>query len=356
MKIETLDEWNSVLTGCGCCPMPVCPVPERECESITVPNCGHALPSHPNAPADCTKYSTKTTTYELSGSTDLENVTETRLANQTSTTVIDLVRDEAGDPKCRTRYGQASSSTTTTETTEPDSLIVIFDSGDSPLGTWIPDGNTLLITANISWNYSYTYPPDPPDVTSGTGIGPVAWNDAHPDAAWAFTSPATFTRTYVNDYGPAGSDTITETVVYSGAPPDPFEVFVFPDDINGEICGASRNCDTVTKTRFRWVVPESWAGSYFKISWNILTEPDGWDDEEAETPPERTLSEDQTWVWSGPGNPEDEDSWKSGWYDIPPPDVPGQRRVVNLRFECYKSTGFGVKPQVTGEAVELPDP
>ena len=34
MKIETKEDWNMVLEGCGCCPMPLCPVPTMECESV----------------------------------------------------------------------------------------------------------------------------------------------------------------------------------------------------------------------------------------------------------------------------------------------------------------------------------
>lgn len=40
---------------------------------------------------------------------------------------------------------------------------------------------------------------------------------------------------------------------------------------------------------------------------------------------------------------------------VDPPDISGQRRVVNLRFECYRSP-YGNKPQVYGEAVELDPP
>jgi hypothetical protein len=60
-----------------------------------------------------------------------------------------------------------------------------------------------------------------------------------------------------------------------------------------------------------------------------------------------------TWEWPGPGNPADEESWKSGWYEIDPPESVGTRRIVNIRYECYRSTRIGVKPQITGEAVEF---
>ena len=43
--IETLEDWNSQLAECGCCPMPTCPLPTKECESIevTVAACGSSI-------------------------------------------------------------------------------------------------------------------------------------------------------------------------------------------------------------------------------------------------------------------------------------------------------------------------
>ena len=100
------------------------------------------------------------------------------------------------------------------------------------------------------------------------------------------------------------------------------------------------------QSRFKWVIPDTWEGSYFKITWDIVNFPEDGDPS--------AVSTDNTWEWEGPGDPENEDSWKSGSYDIPVPSVEGESRVVNVRFECYKSTKFGVKPQVTGEAYEYP--
>jgi hypothetical protein len=66
------------------------------------------------------------------------------------------------------------------------------------------------------------------------------------------------------------------------------------------------------------------------------------------------ISANQTWDdWEGPGDPEDADSWKSGWYEIDPPEEPGEVRVVNIRFECYQGP-YGNKPQITGEAYDIP--
>lgn len=107
--------------------------------------------------------------------------------------------------------------------------------------------------------------------------------------------------------------------------------------------------------RFRWVIPDTFQGTWFKITWDVIEEPLGWD----EDPPTATRSyhaENQTWEWTGPGDPEDPESWKSPWIEIPVPAVSGSRRVVNIRFECYRSARYGHLPQITGDAVTLPDP
>jgi hypothetical protein len=105
-------------------------------------------------------------------------------------------------------------------------------------------------------------------------------------------------------------------------------------------------------SRYKWSVPNTFEGVFFRITWDVLEEPDGWDDP-SPTVFRSFFEEDLTWEWTGPGDPENPDSWLSDWYEIPPPDVPGSRRVVNIRFECWTSTKIGSKPQVTGEAVEL---
>jgi hypothetical protein len=103
-------------------------------------------------------------------------------------------------------------------------------------------------------------------------------------------------------------------------------------------------------TRLRLKIPDGHLGTYFKITWDILNEPTGFD----ASPPTATrsyFSEDQTYEWTGSaGGGVDR---YSDWYEIPTPDFNGQRRVVNVRYECYRLTNYGNKPQVTGEQVDL---
>ena len=100
--------------------------------------------------------------------------------------------------------------------------------------------------------------------------------------------------------------------------------------------------------RFRWIVPDTFKGSYFKITWDILNTP-------TDIAATKSYIEDLTWEWIGPGDPLDPDSWKSPWFEITPPGEPGTRTIVNIRYECYRSTKFGGKPQITGTAEDLTD-
>ena len=131
----------------------------------------------------------------------------------------------------------------------------------------------------------------------------------------------------------------------------------------------------IRDVRYRWKIPHTWTGSYFKITWDVLTEPDGWDatiDDPDYVPPDplpdppppipqvpkpgrpsRSYVRDLTVEWIGPGTgDEDDPSWFTPWNDLNPPPEPGTRRIVNIRFECYHSP-YGTKPQLTGEGVDL---
>jgi hypothetical protein len=120
------------------------------------------------------------------------------------------------------------------------------------------------------------------------------------------------------------------------------------------------------KARVRFQIPSTWldqntgltvpfTGTYFKITYDILTTPEGWFEGWAGA--DRSFLADQTIVWTGPGTgAPDDPSWFTDWITIDPPSVPGTRRIVNVRFVCRENWFVGVVPQTTGEAVELPPP
>ena len=260
MKIETLDDWN--LADC-CCPMPACPTPDKECESIDGRGeVGYVIYNTSTK----TYYGTKRTDYADGGFTQQKSTSNhwTWLGDQWIEPPVTESTD--GEPKTGTK-----------ETTYTD--IVDVEASRAASYAAMADGlDWENMTKGASCQSSRSEP------------SPYGW----------------FQAIHLN----------------------------------------------ATFVRFRWVIPDTFAGKHFKITWDVVEEPDGWDDADP-TVSRSFFARDQTWEWTGPGNSSDPDSWKSDWYEIPAPSVPGSRRVVNLRYECYRSTKFGTKPQVDGDAVEI---
>lgn len=107
-------------------------------------------------------------------------------------------------------------------------------------------------------------------------------------------------------------------------------------------------------SRFRWVIPSEHPGSYFKITWDVLFFPNEYDPEDPESPQPEIVAANQTWEWTGPGDPEEPETWKSPWIDLVPTAESGVVKVVNVRYECYTSSKFGNRPQTLGEFYDLP--
>jgi hypothetical protein len=107
--------------------------------------------------------------------------------------------------------------------------------------------------------------------------------------------------------------------------------------------------DFITKVRIRFRIPTSHAGSRFWITYDVADFPQDGDPS--------IVSEDNVIEWTGPGTGASSDpSWLTPWVEIDPPENPGQRRIVNIRYTCYSGTKYGVKPQVMGEAFTPPEP
>jgi hypothetical protein len=111
----------------------------------------------------------------------------------------------------------------------------------------------------------------------------------------------------------------------------------------------SRRLLEATVCRWRWEIAREHEGSWFRIVWDEVFFPE----DEAAEPVVR--EQDRSWEWTGPGDPEDDGSWRSEWYELAAPEAAGEVRVVNVRFECYRAERFGNKPQVTGEGYEIPE-
>lgn len=113
----------------------------------------------------------------------------------------------------------------------------------------------------------------------------------------------------------------------------PFLYWLYPGSASNAIL-------TAYFVRFRFFVPESHTGTYYRVDWDYLDTPGDADP--------FLSSEGHTWTWTGPGDTEDPDSWASPWQVIPMP-AKGTRRVVNLRVWSYSGGTFGVRPSFVGE-------
>jgi len=105
------------------------------------------------------------------------------------------------------------------------------------------------------------------------------------------------------------------------------------------------------KTRFRFRVPNTHAGTWFLATWDLVFFP-----ADGSTP--EVVAADQTDEWTGPGTGDQDDpSWEfpGGWHEIPLPTEEGETRVVNLRYACYRGP-YGYRPQTTGEGYDIPPP
>ena len=334
MAIEILDDWNAILGQC-CCEMPACPVPTLECESmlLELDICGivgadHFGQSKP-AGAGSTYYLTKT-----------------------YTRVVDHAGDAIGPPPQHFERTQET---------------VYFYDDEYPVGT--------AFSGSCDSDYS--------DVSSGSsfcpfaGSGSISYSVTGTAAAGYSIQRSETIGVVPGDATHSYSD--VETHTYSNPITDQLAYLVGNAEARYAYLGFTANgsdCSSlmlVTATdadgdataldwqrhRYRWVIPDTWLdqntgetvpfpGTYFKITWDVATYP---------TDPAAEISyiQDLTWEWAGPGDPEDPESWKSGWYELDTPGEPGERKVVNVRFECYRSPQFGNKPQITGDAEDISD-
>lgn len=271
--IETLDDWNSRLLDCGCCPMPECLTPTKECQSVF---------GEYNSEIDAEITGGLYLTYEIE--VEYENCTDTLSASYDY-----LIQGGIGayeiDPPTLTITG---------ESCDPDTRGAYIGSTYTGLTAYTP---AMFLTDALTYQNAHASFTDPDNIT-------------------VYNTPCFSSVTGNNEFGQA---------IYSL-----------------DIC----------TNRFRWKVPDAHTGTYFKITWDVLNEPTGWDS----TPPTATrtyFAEDQTFVWNGTaGGGTDR---YSEWYRITVPNFVGTRRIVNVRYECYGTTNYGNKPQVTGEAVTLPD-
>lgn len=310
--IETLDDWNARLSGCGCCQMPVCPTPVVLCEAkygrvdredtwdgITYDASGDLYDGDP------IEYQAFHPAWTDVGS--LEEV-PTIYRKRTHTYEDEFQGVEIGDPIME-NYVECTSATVKTFVTH------IYDGAghvlitrnthtlSEPLTKAELEALTLLKMEADAW-------------TNTSGSGPYVCR-ANKAITWA---------TFPEDW-------------------EACEFFLRSVDTFGAISG-------LRKIRFRFRIPHTHTGSKFYITYDIAEFP-----ENAEVDPS-FVSQDNVIEWTGLGTGGQNDpSWLAGdWIEIDPPEVSGERRIVNIRYTCYAGTRFGSKPQVMGEAFEIPPP
>jgi len=111
--------------------------------------------------------------------------------------------------------------------------------------------------------------------------------------------------------------------------------------------------------RYRWRIPVGHEGTFFRIDWDEVFYPLGWDAmiEDPENPEEEIRDPEaplpvltpKSVEWTGPGDPEDAEdaTWFTEWSAVVrvPEGEEGTVEVRNVRYSCYRSRA-GSKPQV----------
>ncbi len=430
--IETLADWNAELSKCFCCLMPSCPLPTLQGQNISRSLC--AMTAHPSEyhigtpvpifgstevpliEANVLYQSMKVTdiTYE----TPRPDYTASDNYEVTLTKYPETVEDNTvGVPPYLCSKTRVNGNWSTDFTIKNDDDIIVEHG--SGVGTWVnatstPFGGGVGYGTDTNETFDDSgVPLGDPTTTPITRVYGPAWFNVLDPTTTTTTIESTglkhlvttvitgeYTRTltvlFLDEH-------TTETAAASISLPTPSDsdwntgsaissfVINRVDRENGDdrITSASK-----TVSRYRWQIPSNiitgpdgpdtgtdpdivdyWKGTYFKVTWNILTQPVGWDDtidDPAVTPPDplpsgwthpqipdpdrplRSLSGDLTWSSFSGGDPNDPESWFSEWYDLEAPSVEAIKKVVNIRYECYRSP-YGNKPETTGEAVELPD-
>jgi hypothetical protein len=358
MKIETLDDWNEVNANCGCCPMPfVQPSLYPASIEVTVVLCGVGG-SVPNSNWDPyeTPCSVSQTRYKKVTYTDYES------------------RSDQGSifTKSVKTYSLTDDNYCTWDIEEVDG----FTEGEVDPGNAGITFDPTSYTAGGGRNSFFAKEED-----SGTGPD---YENGQPVATWSSYSKVEYTDSAADSFASLVSDAdgfIDEALA------DPFfecqylsrssSAVAITQIIDRTSCEEISPSEALTLKRrlvsYQWKIPHEVTtqpntGVYFKITWDIATEPDQsyveqyWngtayvDRTVAISAAPATLMEDLTWEWSGPGTGAvDDPSWLSGDYFLLPPDEPGIRKIVNVRYESYRSTRIGMKPQLLGEAYELPE-
>lgn len=307
MKIETIGDFNALAEGCGCCPLDI-----DETPPVLV---GQSIDESQSA---C--YYTEIT----------ENGGTGRYRRVDRTITETIYNDEQGV--------EGSGGSVSYFDERWDGSACTFDYDTTFIGSTSPD---LSNTRQVS---SLTENGVPPNNYTRTQTN-LFYKNPNTGSEYLYYEQIT-----VNAFSEAYQDMASGLL----AELEPrIDALTFPDDITGSSKSSlnwlrsvtvSDDLLTLRKARYRWEIDPSFTGVYLKVTWDVLDEPTGWNDPSSGVS-RSFYQQDLTWEWED-GNDEESD-----WYDIPFPDIEGNRRIVNVRFLTYRSTQFGAIPIATGESI-----
>jgi hypothetical protein len=411
--IETLDDWNDKLEQCGCCFMPECPAPIVVCEYKSAITWGdevndeieygenetsvfrfpYASPggvSGDDLPFIYRKFHSDPEVYTYNGfqkyyyfhsylainpDTDVEGLWTTETAREIFWTGDDEAtgtecfsnKEEStgeGESDCGPCVAQMSWVIREWQTGGFESWLLFPEySGvvedPTEVVSWDCATTVRTRTGTFHWNGEYSAE-TVPSATLLPGVGP--WGaPVSPDPAleihgFDFTVEVEQIETLSEPISKAGflaftaekmeAESWTPTSLLSPCVAKHVSDWpVIPDEWpECEFADAEASANAyLKKLRFRFRIPDTHTGSKYYITYDIAEFPD-------DGAPS-LVSEDNVVEWTGPGTGASSDpSWLTDWVVIEPPEVSGERRIVNIRYTCYSGAKYGAKPQLVGEA------
>jgi hypothetical protein len=328
--------------------MPACPEPIEECESIAISfSCTFAIPSnYPDATEadECRRFLKKVQRLVFDQSQS-EPGYSFSLLEDTKNTETAIYED--GDCHICEDLTFSSEQVTFQDSPPRDETLTV---NWSSICGGPCEGEIVFVDGNDSGN---NYTSD--DVTCAVFTVEVDSLDSRDgDRFFGEFTGGDFTQTYSVEFDEELTPTKADEMLAA---------LDFPDDTTGEDCYSYDNridgCPDlmagIQKARVQFRVPTTHAGTYFKIVFDVIEEPEGWDDV---TIFRTFYATDVEREWTGPGTGDQDDpSWLMGSpYNIPQPDIAGVRRIVNRRYYCYPNGTYGYKPQISGEGAEIVTP
>jgi hypothetical protein len=372
--IETLDNWNVRLAACGCCEMPSCPTLTARYKSATATYspAGFATPT-PGGPESngWPLNSTRTTTY--SATIDVENAETNACGTYNyfevhgSSTGDDAVSYDQNYNVAWTVAGFDSSATASVDSTLSGSWNKIQRqcSGGTIVEYWPGEKLSLGIVSDdvitSTWNIRHFGEESggPFDVTNtyttGGAVGELGGplDSTTVDYSGPTTRAAWIAACYAHHTAAVDAVLPAITTYTTGTALDIMGPAIEARTTHPPTAPLVGQIATFRTTWLYFRVPTDHLGSYFKVTFDIVFFPDGYNfgnPADPGNPAPTVLLEDQTLEWAGPGDPEDIESWLFPAYKIPAPADDGRSRVRNIRFSCYRGDKFGARPQTQGLA------